>query len=398
MCGIAGFVGSRASEEEATGRILRMTERLAHRGPDGQGVFMAAGVGLGMRRLSIIDLQTGDQPIGNEDGTVQVVLNGEIYNYRSLRRELEGRGHVFSTTTDTEVILHLVAQSKRGRFIERYIEALRAIEGAYALVSLTNKKLALTPWADGRQYVTTEWNVAGAYTDVTVVDRTSGATLHALRVDGYVRGALPSPADKKLVKIIVGASSTSSFSELILDLDTRQARRQIAAEDWFAWMPDGRFLLVNPDAGTIKVGSVDSADTTTLGQFRLPQDRRMGPIWVSPNGKQFVVRLPHATAMGEADLWIANIDGSALEQLTDSKMSFEAQWSPDGRLIAYDTDSSRACTGTVCGGTCQLWYTTPDLRKVRGQSGQAGSSSFRVNDRNGAAATPLGCRLVGWTP
>lgn len=267
-----------------------------------------------------------------------------------------------------------------------------------APIHVTNKKLALTPWSDGRQFVTTEWNVAGGYTDLSVVERSSGNTLYALRADGYLRGALPSPTDKKLVKVMLGTDSVSAFSEFILDLDTRRARHQIAAQDWFAWMPDGKFLLVNPEAGTIRVGSVDSSDEVTVGQFQLPADRRMGPIWVSPSGKQFVVRLPRISATGESDLWIANIDGSALEQLTDSKRSFEAQWSPDGRYVAYDTDSSRACTGTVCSGTCQLWYTTPDLRKVQGLNGTSGSGAFRVNDRNGAAATPLGCRLVGWTP
>lgn len=267
-----------------------------------------------------------------------------------------------------------------------------------APANVTNKKLALTPWPDGRQYVMTEWNVAGGYTDLSVVDRASGASLYALRADGYLRGALPSPTDKKLVKVVQGAGSTSEFTEFILDLDTRRARRQIALQDWFAWMPDGRFLLVNPEAGTIRIGSVDSSDEVPIGQFRLPQDRRMGPVWVSPTGKQFVVRLPHVSATGESDLWIANVDGSGLEQLTDSKRSFEALWSPDGRYIAYDTDSGRACTGTVCSGTCQLWYTTPEQRKVKGLTGTSGSGAFRVNDRQGLSGTPLGCRLLGWTP
>ena len=267
-----------------------------------------------------------------------------------------------------------------------------------ASIQLTPDTVALAAWPDGRQYLTTEWNVAGGYTDLTVVDRNQGKTVFAWRIEGYLRGAQPSPTDKRLAKVVLGASSVSTFSEFIVDLDTRQVRRQIAAEDWFAWMPDGRFLLINPDAGTIRVGSMDSSAVATVGSFSLPKERAMGPLWVSPSGQQFVVRLTRDSVPSESDLWIANLDGSGLAQLTHSNRSFEARWSPDGRFIAYDTDGTRACTGTVCSGTCQLWYTTPDLRLVSGLSGTPGSNSFRVNDRNGLSATPLGCRLVAWTP
>ncbi|HKI66699.1 MAG TPA: asparagine synthase (glutamine-hydrolyzing) [Solirubrobacterales bacterium] len=103
MCGICGIAGPGADVEA----VRRMNARLVHRGPDSDGEFAAAGVALAMRRLSIIDLAHGDQPIANEDGTVTVVQNGEIYNYRELRRELEGRGHRFRTASDTEVLVHL---------------------------------------------------------------------------------------------------------------------------------------------------------------------------------------------------------------------------------------------------------------------------------------------------
>src|SRR5207249_3069280 len=80
------------------GGVRAMCAALRHRGPDGEGVYVAPGVALGMRRLSIIDLRTGDQPVANEDGTAWVVFNGEIYNYRELRHDLEGRGHRFPTS------------------------------------------------------------------------------------------------------------------------------------------------------------------------------------------------------------------------------------------------------------------------------------------------------------
>ncbi|HUJ78834.1 MAG TPA: asparagine synthase (glutamine-hydrolyzing) [Nitrospiria bacterium] len=107
MCGICGFVGL---HDEPL--LRRMTQRLVHRGPDDQGFFLdgkdgRTGVGLGMRRLSIIDLDGGRQPIANEDGSIRVVFNGEIYNYRELRQGLLDKGHIFSTQSDTEVIVHL---------------------------------------------------------------------------------------------------------------------------------------------------------------------------------------------------------------------------------------------------------------------------------------------------
>lgn len=104
MCGICGQV---LSPGVAPPDIDRMRDALAHRGPDDAGGFVAQGVALGHRRLSIIDLGTGHQPIGNEDETAWIVCNGEIYNYQDLRTQLLARGHRFSTHSDTEVILHL---------------------------------------------------------------------------------------------------------------------------------------------------------------------------------------------------------------------------------------------------------------------------------------------------
>ncbi|HYI38574.1 MAG TPA: asparagine synthase (glutamine-hydrolyzing) [Thermoleophilaceae bacterium] len=106
MCGIVGQARGDGSEV-APALIGQMCQALEHRGPDSRGVHTDAGVGLGIQRLRIIDLATGDQPIFSEDGQVVVVLNGEIYNYRELRRRLEQSGHVFSTRSDTEVIVHL---------------------------------------------------------------------------------------------------------------------------------------------------------------------------------------------------------------------------------------------------------------------------------------------------
>jgi asparagine synthase (glutamine-hydrolysing) len=106
MCGI---VGQARRDQQPAGRPLleRMCAALQHRGPDSRGIHIASGVGLGIQRLRVIDLSTGDQPLFNEDRSVAVVLNGEIYNYRELRADLELAGHTFATRSDTEVIAHL---------------------------------------------------------------------------------------------------------------------------------------------------------------------------------------------------------------------------------------------------------------------------------------------------
>ncbi|HEY0131284.1 MAG TPA: asparagine synthetase B, partial [Allosphingosinicella sp.] len=105
MCGIAGLFYVSNPKPVDPKRVRTMTDTLAHRGPDGSGVWTAPGVGLGHRRLSIIDLATGDQPMRSADGRLALSYNGEIYNFREVRGELEGFGHGFRTESDTEVIL-----------------------------------------------------------------------------------------------------------------------------------------------------------------------------------------------------------------------------------------------------------------------------------------------------
>src|SRR5881409_3550861 len=110
MCGIVGIVHADPARPASAAAMRRMCAAVRHRGPDDEGVYVEGAVGLGMRRLSIIDLAGGRQPIFNEDRSKVIVFNGEIYNYRELRRGLIAQGHVFATQGDTEVILHLYEQ------------------------------------------------------------------------------------------------------------------------------------------------------------------------------------------------------------------------------------------------------------------------------------------------
>ena len=137
MCGICGIVGLKNIEPISEAIINSMCQVMTHRGPDDKGVYCRDNVGLGMQRLSIIDLDGGRQPMANEDQTIWIVFNGEIYNYRQLRLHLEKQGHCFSTLSDTEVIIHLYEE-----FGENLFDLLDGIF-AFAIWDSNERKLLL---------------------------------------------------------------------------------------------------------------------------------------------------------------------------------------------------------------------------------------------------------------
>jgi asparagine synthase (glutamine-hydrolysing) len=134
MCGIAGFLLQKGAGSLAV--VTAMCDQIRHRGPDDAGVYIDRGCGIGMRRLSIIDLSTGHQPIANEDGSLWVVFNGEIYNYQDLRRDLLAQGHRFSTNSDTETILHL--------YEEYGVASFSRLRGMFALAIWNAREQELT--------------------------------------------------------------------------------------------------------------------------------------------------------------------------------------------------------------------------------------------------------------
>jgi asparagine synthase (glutamine-hydrolysing) len=135
MCGIAGFLLREQLAELST--VRSMCDQIRHRGPDDEGFHVEGGCGIGMRRLSIIDLSTGHQPMSNEDHSVWVVFNGEIYNYQSLRQDLIRKGHRFTTNSDTETLVHL--------YEEEGVEGIAKLRGmfAYAIWDSRQRKLML---------------------------------------------------------------------------------------------------------------------------------------------------------------------------------------------------------------------------------------------------------------
>ena len=137
MCGIAGIIYADRQRPVDPAILKAMGDSIAHRGPDAEGFWIEPGVGLVHRRLSIIDLEGGKQPLGNEDGSIQVVFNGEIYNFLSLRRELELRGHRFQTHSDTEILVHLYEEMG-----DRLVDRLRGMF-AFALWDSSQRRLVL---------------------------------------------------------------------------------------------------------------------------------------------------------------------------------------------------------------------------------------------------------------
>jgi asparagine synthase (glutamine-hydrolysing) len=151
MCGICGVIGIE-SRETSESIVRRMMAAMVHRGPDDEGILLAPPAAVGMRRLSIVDLPGGGQPVWNETGTLAVVFNGEIYNFRALRAELEAAGHRFVTRSDTEVIVHAYeswgqrcAGHLRGMFAFAVIEMPRGRGGAPSRVYLARDRIGIKP-------------------------------------------------------------------------------------------------------------------------------------------------------------------------------------------------------------------------------------------------------------
>src|SRR5262245_26708541 len=189
MCGIYGIVGSDSDKAADVEVLKRMDRALIHRGPDGCGLHVAGSAAIGMRRLSIIDLKSGDQPIPNEDRTVWVVFNGEIYNYRELTAELLAKGHRFTTGSDTEVLVHLYEE--RG---EDCVESLRGMfafaiwDAAKRQLFIARDRLGIKPlyYADSPDGVVFASELKAIICSPWITRRVSQAAVIAYLQYGYV--------------------------------------------------------------------------------------------------------------------------------------------------------------------------------------------------------------------
>src|ERR1700736_5997638 len=184
MCGICGKLNFDRNNEVSQQLLKAMADSIAHRGPDDDGYYLSGQVGLGFRRLSIIDLAGGHQPLSNEDGTVWIVFNGEIYNYQELREDLLKKGHVFRTKADTEVIVHLYEE-----YGEDGIQSLRGMF-AFAIWDQNQQKLLLARDRVG---------IKPLYYGVTSQSVVFASEMKAILVDPQIRReVLPSTVDRFL--------------------------------------------------------------------------------------------------------------------------------------------------------------------------------------------------------
>src|SRR5579875_267813 len=193
MCGIAGFIDSEYSQENAEQLIDAMCKIIRHRGPDDQGTWVGGGVALGMRRLSIIDLAGGHQPIFNEDQSILTVFNGEIYNYKELKATLEERGHRFQTNSDTEAIVH--AYEEYGDACPQYLRGMFA----FAIWDKKHQRLLLARDRFGKKPLHYYWDGQRLI---------FGSEIKSLLAAGIPREVNPIALDEYLVYRYVPAPNT----------------------------------------------------------------------------------------------------------------------------------------------------------------------------------------------
>ena len=184
MCGIAGKVQAESERKVDEALLRRMCASIVHRGPDDEGYYTAGQVGLCMRRLEVIDLASGQQPMCNEDSTLWIVFNGEIYNYRELREQLINRGHTLKTYSDTEVVLHL--------FEEKGAECVKELQGMFAMAIWDSRNrslfLARDPLGKKPLYyaLTSEGLTFGSELQALLCDQAVDDTLDHTAVDEYL--------------------------------------------------------------------------------------------------------------------------------------------------------------------------------------------------------------------
>lgn len=269
MCGIAGIAGFHAVTNECRLRLDRMMDALRHRGPDDSGTYLTVDVALGHRRLAIVDLTSGRQPIANETGRIRVITNGEIYNYRELREELIGRGHHFNTQSDAEVIVHLYEEMGE-RFVERLngMFAIALWDDRRRRLVLVRDRLGVKPLyyaVDGDRLV-----FASELKAVLLGMRQSATLDPAAIADFLAYGFIPSPKTifSNVQKLEPGRMLTFDREELRLrrywDLSYRGVSDEVGedelAEETWRSLKHATRMRLNADVpvGAFLSGGVDS--------------------------------------------------------------------------------------------------------------------------------------------
>ena len=268
MCGICGIATARGAVDRE--RLAAMSATLLHRGPDADGTYIADGIGLASRRLSIIDLAGGDQPIANEDGTVVLIQNGEIYNYRELRAQLERAGHRFRTHSDTEVLVHAYEEWGRG-----FAERLRGMF-AIALWDARSRRLVLARDRFGIKPLYYR-DVAGELAFASELDALPRGEIDPDALEAYLAfNSIPAPLSifKEIRKLPAGHLLTWSDGIVTLDrfarpgpLEARHTADEAElVEECRARLRDSvrAHLVADVPVGVLLSGGVDSGALAAL--------------------------------------------------------------------------------------------------------------------------------------
>jgi asparagine synthase (glutamine-hydrolysing) len=259
MCGIAGFV--RLDQPAQASHVQAMCNEIHHRGPDDEGVHVDRGCGIGMRRLSIIDLSTGHQPISNEDGSVWIVFNGEIYNYQELRAGLMAQGHQFRTASDTETLVHLYEQEG--------MDGLKRLRGmfAFAIWDARRNRLLLARDRFGKKPL---------YYSVLPNGIWFGSEISCLRQAG-----VPLETDPEALRLYF------QFNYIPDPLTAYRAIRRVPAASWLTWqkgaVKQGRYWQM-PAPTAEPAGGLTHAEAVTRVRQKFDEAVRIRMIADVPLG------------------------------------------------------------------------------------------------------------------
>ena len=276
MCGICGVFHPNRAQRVSKDILVRMNEQIVHRGPDDDGFFVEENVGLAMRRLSIIDIQTGHQPITNEDQRVWIVYNGEIYNHQALRNDLEAQGHCYHTKSDTETIVHLYEQ--HGKDCVRHLRGMFAFavwDGRQRHLFIARDRLGIKPlyyYFDGETLVFgSEIKAILAYPGIK--PQFNQQTLAEYLAFGYISG--PETMYSDIRKLLPGHTMTLNESgELEIsrywDLDVTVDDGQLPFEHYVGRYHDlleecvSSHLMSDVPLGVFLSGGLDSSAVGAL--------------------------------------------------------------------------------------------------------------------------------------
>jgi asparagine synthase (glutamine-hydrolysing) len=281
VCGITGVAYIDNPFRPDIVKLRNMCDSISHRGPDSEGIYISDGVGMGMRRLAVIDVVGGSQPVYNETGDVIVVYNGEIYNFKALRKELEAAGHIFKTNSDTEVIVH--AYEAYGRDFPKYFDGMFAIslyDKRLDQLHLVRDHIGIKPlyyWMDNKSIV---W---GSEIKAILASGLVPANLHAEQIGNFLawdyvpgRETLFRGVRKVLPATICSVErKTGSFTETEYWNIEHSATKHATEDEWIEILDDTisrnvrQQLISDVPLGVLLSGGVDSSLVTAfMGQAR----------------------------------------------------------------------------------------------------------------------------------